>query len=420
MRLGLILGIFLCFSTHLTSQEEENAKKDIETEKMILWEAEINAIYKEKGKVRAIVPVDPIWTGRNFEEIRERIQKIKEFPIRQKITKKKIGTFEVREVEHERSIEKGKKVVEYQIMIYGKLKLRKKSYFKNISNDFYISMLKEEITYMDPSPFYKQVITLPTALILHQKDRKEMLLVPSGVFIHGQGRDGDQDDFNPAFMNPDFSTLVDLPSFYIDKYEVTNQEYDRFLRETGYKPPHYWVNGNIPDGKEHHPVVSLGYRDVEEYARWAGKRIPTELEWEKAARGIGVSITKTRKDTFIFELQTQKFPFGEKYDSMYCNSLESGIGDTVSVFELSTKGASPYGVIGMCGNAPEWTSSWYEAYEGHHFSSPIAGKTVKVIRGGSYMDSQKRCSVHYRTFGGLPNLREDKKAGFRLVQDLRN
>jgi formylglycine-generating enzyme required for sulfatase activity len=420
MRLGIILGIFLCFSIFLMSQEEENAKNDIETEKMTLWEAEINAIYKEKGKVRAIVPVDPVWTGRNFEEIREKIQKIKEFPIRQKITKKKIGTFEVREVEHERSIEKGKKVVEYQIMIYGKLKLRKKSYFKNISNDFYISMLKEEIVYMDPSPFYKQVVTLPTALILHQKDRKEMLLIPSGVFIHGQGRDGDQDDFNPAFMNPDFSTLIDLPSFYIDKYEVTNQEYDRFLRETGYKPPHYWVNGNIPDGKEHHPVVSLSYRDVEEYARWAGKRIPTELEWEKAARGVGVSITKTRKDTFIFELQTQKFPFGEKFDSMYCNSLESSIGDTVSVFELSTKGASPYGVIGMCGNAPEWTSSWYEPYEGHHFSSPIAGKTVKVIRGGSYMDSQKRCSVHYRTFGGLPNLREDKKAGFRLVQDLRN
>jgi hypothetical protein len=85
MRLGLILGIFLCLSTLLMSQEEENAKKDIETEKMTLWEAEINAIYKEKGKVRAIVPVDPIWTGRNFEEIREKIQKIKEFPIRQKI-----------------------------------------------------------------------------------------------------------------------------------------------------------------------------------------------------------------------------------------------------------------------------------------------------------------------------------------------
>jgi hypothetical protein len=129
-------------------------------------------------------------------------------------------------------------------------------------------------------------------------------------------------------MSPDFSTLVDLPSYYIDKYEVTNQEYDRFLRETGYKPPHYWVNGNIPDGKEHHPVVSLGYRDVEEYARWAGKRIPTELEWEKAARGIGVSITKTRKDTFIFELQTQRFPFGEKYDSKIHPSIFL-IGDSI-------------------------------------------------------------------------------------------
>ena len=419
MGLQFLIFIVIFLASFIFSQEEE-PEKNIETEKIALWEGEINAIYKEKGKVRAVIPIDPNWTGRNFDEIKDKILEIKDFPIRQKITKKKIGIFEARDVEHERSIEKSKKITEIQVMIYGKLKLRKKSYFKTISNDFYITMFKEEPTYIDPSVYYKQVVTPPPTVIQHQKDRKEMVLVQGGVFIHGQGKDGDQDDFNPSFSNPDFSNLIDIPSFYIDKYEVTNVEYDKFLRETGYKPPHYWINGNIPEGKEHHPVISLSYRDVESYARWAGKRIPTELEWEKAARGVGVSITKTKKDTYIFELQSQKYPFGDKYDSSLCNSLESGIGDTISVYELSTKGASPYGAIGMCGNAPEWTSSWYLPYEGHKFNSPLVGRTVKVIRGGSFIDSQKRCSVHYRTFGGLPNLKEDKKAGFRLVQDLRN
>lgn len=420
MKKGFFLILFLILSNPFFSQEEENSKKTVEMDKITLWEGEINSIYKEKGKVRAIIPVDPVWTGRNFEEIKEKIMEIKEFPIFQKITKKRIGIFEVRDVEHERTIEKSKKAIEYQVLILGKLKLRKKSYFTIISNDFYINMQKEEATYMDPSVFYKQVVTPPSTSMIHPKDRKEMVLIPAGVFLHGQGKDGDQDDYNPAFSSPDFGNLVDLPSYYIDKYEVTNQEYDRFLRETGYKPPHHWQNGNIPSGKEHHPVISLTYRDVEAYATWAGKRIPTELEWEKAARGVGVSITKTKKDTFIFDIQTQRFPFGEKFDSSLCNSIESGIGDTVSVYELSTKGASPYGAIGMCGNAAEWTSSWYNAYEGHSIQSSLVGKSVKVIRGGAYTDSQKRCSVHYRTFGGLPNLKEDKRAGFRLIQDMRN
>lgn len=420
MHACFFLVVFLIFLNPIFLQEEENPKRTVEMEKITLWEGEINSIYKEKGKVRAIIPIDPNWTGRNFEEIKDKLFEIKEFPIQQKNTKKRIGVFEVRDVEYERTIEKGKKPVEIQVSILGKLKLRKKSYFNIISNDFYISMQKEEPTYMDPSVFYKQVVTPPSTTFTHPKDKKEMVLVPSGVFLHGQGKDGDQDDFNPSFQAPDFSNLIDLPSYYIDKYEVTNQEYDRFLRETGYKSPHHWPEGNIPPGKEHHPVVSLSYRDVEAYATWAGKRIPTELEWEKAARGMGVNITKTRKDTFIFELQTQRFPFGDKFDSALCNSLESGIGDTVSVYELSTKGASPYGAIGMCGNAAEWTSSWYAPYEGHIINSSLSGKSVKVIRGGAFTDSQKRCTTHYRTFGGLPNLKEDRRAGFRLVQDIKN
>ncbi|MCX7999620.1 MAG: formylglycine-generating enzyme family protein, partial [Leptospiraceae bacterium] len=90
---------------------------------------------------------------------------------------------------------------------------------------------------------------------------------------------------------------------------------------------------------------------------------------------------------------------------------------TISVYELPKKGASVYGVVGMCGNAPEWTSSWYEPYENHFFESHLTGKAVKVVRGGSFFESRKNCTVYARSFGGLPNLAEDRRAGFRLVID---
>lgn len=102
---------------------------------------------------------------------------------------------------------------------------------------------------------------------------------------------------------------------------------------------------------------------------------------------------------------------------MFCNTSESKIKDTISVYELSTKGASSYGVIGMCGNAAEWTSSWYLPYHGHEISNPSFGKIFKVIRGGSFFEEKKKASSYYRNFGGKPNLISDRRAGFRLVKD---
>jgi formylglycine-generating enzyme required for sulfatase activity len=413
----IYLSIFIFSSLIFSIYSEPNKKNVPESENILLWEGEINAIYKEKGRVRIFIPADPEWTGTTFAEVKENLFKELNFPIRQKITKKIIGDFEIREVLLENIIEKKGEKTQFQVVLNGKINLRETKLNTKISNDFTISKFKKEITYIDPSGYFKETRTEPHSQIIHPKDKKEMVFVSGGIFLFGQGKYGDSDDYNPHFNDPDFSNLMDLPSFYIDKYEVTNYEYDRFLRETGNKPPFYWENGEVPMGKEDHPVIHLTYREVEAYANWAGKRIPTEFEWEKAARGKGIKETKRRDDGFNFDSSPIKFPFGNQFNDQLCNSFESGNKDTVSVYNLSPKGASPYGAIGMCGNAPEWTSSWYTPYQGHNFKSNLSGKSLKVIRGGSYLDNKNKCSVHYRAYGGLPNLREDKRAGFRLVKD---
>lgn len=408
----LIASLF----SFLHSEPKKDSKKDLE--KIVIWEGQLNAIYKERGKVHLYLPYNPEYIGRDFSEIKENLLKIKYFPIRQKGTEKKIGVLEVLYVEPIRTIPKGKNL-DHEVTVWGDLKLRKKNYQKIISNDFYIALNRFETAYVDPSEtgFYNDAVTPKASSIIHPKDKKEMILIPMGEFIYGQGSTGDSDDYNPAFKSPGLDTFADTGDYYIDKYEVTNLEYSRYLRETGAKPPSYWLKGEIPSGKEDHPVISLSYRDAEGYAKWAGKRLPTELEWEKAARGPGFKKTLNRDETYTYEITTRKYPFGNRYDSQLCNCKNNGANDTISVYDLPTKGASYYGVIGMCGNAPEWTSTWYEPYTGHHFESPLSGKVVKVVRGGSFMDSPKKCTAYSRSYGGLPNLKSDYRAGLRLVID---
>jgi formylglycine-generating enzyme required for sulfatase activity len=416
MRYFLLILLTLGFSALLWTNPKKKTADTQEKETLTLWEGELSAIYKDKGKIIVQIPYDPEWIGKDFSEIKQSIEQIQSFPIRQKVTNKRIGDFVVRYIELSQTFEKmGRK--EHEIVLYGKLNLRKSSYDTLISNDFYISLTRKEISYEDPSAFFKEKPTPPKSSIIHPNDKKEMVLIPSGLFIHGQGLQGHADDYNPAFQSPGINNIQDLPSFYIDKYEVTNLEYDRFLKATGNAPPKYWVNGEIPEGKLDHPVISLTYREVESYAKWAGKRLPTELEWEKAARGPGVKVIKDKKENLIFEIDTIAYPYGKKYDPKLCNCLENGSKDTISVYELPTKGASVYGVMGMCGNAPEWTSSWYAPYENHFFESSLTGKVVKVVRGGAFFEGRKKCTVFARSYGGLPNLSEDRRAGFRLVID---
>lgn len=158
-----------------------------------------------------------------------------------------------------------------------------------------------------------------------------------------------------------FERVVDLQSYAIDKTLVTNAEYFAFLQASGYKPRHrenflsHWPNGAPPVGKEKHPVVYVDLDDARAYARWAGKRLPTEEEWQYAAEGDASS----------------RYPWGPQMEPGRCN--DGSTGDTTEVTAFPN-GRSPFGLYDMCGNVWQWTES--ERSDGRtHFA---------VLRGGSY------------------------------------
>ena len=206
------------------------------------------------------------------------------------------------------------------------------------------------------------------------KDGKEMVRVPAGKFLYG-----------------DDKREVDLPEFWIDKAPVTNTEYARFVAETGQEPPKPW-KGKTPPGKiADHPVTDVSWHHATAYAKWAGGRLPTEEEWEKAARGT----------------DGREYPWGE-WTKGCCNSKEAGAGGTTAVGQYSPQGDSPYGCVDMAGNVWEWTTSENE----------LGGR---VLRGGAFFNKGRhvRCAfrfrliplIHYRS--GPDN--RGRYVGFRLV-----
>ena len=162
-----------------------------------------------------------------------------------------------------------------------------------------------------------------------------------------------------------------INAFNIDIYPVTNTEYKDFMEATGHNPPRTWKEGAYPEGTADHPVIWVTWHDAQAYCEWAGKRLPTELEWEKAARGT----------------DGRTYPWGETFDSAKCNSKESGLGGTSPVGSYPD-GISPDGAFDMAGNVWEWTADWYEAYRGSLYELARYGEQYKVLRGGSWFDAQ--------------------------------
>jgi formylglycine-generating enzyme required for sulfatase activity len=419
----IILLIIVVFQGVIISQESENNEDSspfATTKKRVLvWKGDVVGVYKNRVWIKIRVYRNQKIAKYNFEKLKSLFEEKKNYPVYQKETNLPVGSFQLREANlEEKNIHPKDKF--FEVILVGDYITDTNSRLSAITTDTYIASYTEEDFYVEPNGYFQGRYTPPRKSVIHPKDRKEMMLVMRGLFIYGQGNDASEDNFNPYFNEPTLATLKELPSYYIDKYEVTNFEYQYFLSQTNSAPPAHWIGGKFPTGEENHPVVNLTYREVERYARWVGKRIPTEFEWEKAARGGGVIQYTNRDESIVYQIVTTKFPFGEDFDPLLCNSRESKTGKTISVHELSTEGASPYGVIGMCGNAPEWTSSWYEPYPGHHLKSFSFGKIYKVVRGGSFSENAKNSSSLSRSYGGIPNLAEDRRAGFRLAMDYRD
>jgi len=251
--------------------------------------------------------------------------------------------------------------------------------------------------------------------IVGKTDRREMILVPGGKFVFGSNT-GDRDEYPQQWLY--------IGDFYIDKYEVSNRDYGAYMDDTSVGPPLSWEGPSYGPDRADLPVL-VTYHEAENYARWAGKRLPTEEEWEKAARGAGTIDGDN--------LSSIEYPWGMEFSPDRVNSLEfwadAAVGEEIKkdlkdrepsplpITMFSRTGASPYGAVNMSGNAMEWTSSWYMPYKNNHYKNRKYGKQYKVIRGGAWFSKKDALRVTRRQIGGIPNLYRDNIAGFRCVKN---
>ncbi|MFB0535945.1 MAG: formylglycine-generating enzyme family protein [Anaerolineae bacterium] len=235
-----------------------------------------------------------------------------------------------------------------------------------------------------------------------------MVLVPAGEFIMGSS-DSDPDAADDE--KPQHTVYLD--AFYIDKYEVTNAQYRACVEAGTCAAPADTTDYDHADYAQH-PVVYVSWNDADTYCRWAGKRLPTEAEWEKAARGM---------DGWIY-------PWGNAFDGgklNFCDanctydwkdaSANDGYAATAPVGRFPA-GASPYGALDMAGNVWEWVADWYDSgyysqSPGRNPPGPDSGED-RVLRGTSWLNNQwgARCTARYRD---LPRLRSIV-VGFRCVR----
>ena len=293
---------------------------------------------------------------------------------------------------------------------------------------------------------YPQQPQTPPATIVGN-DRAEMVLVPAGEFIMGS----DEDEIDrllqgwPKAKRENFDDEIPrhrvyLDAFYIDKYEVTNARFQQFVQATGHRTQaeregsgyvdkgekFEQVNGanwRTPRGPgssiaslEQHPVVQVSHEDAKAYCAWAGKRLPTEAEWEKAARGTDGQI----------------YPWGNQFDGKQANFCDAncetnwkdsaandGYRYTAPVGSYEG-GKSPYGAYDMAGNVWEWVADWYDA--NYYRNSPArnpqgpASGDQAVLRGGGWDDNALDVRAPNRYRDAPANRYDD--LGFRCAKTL--
>jgi formylglycine-generating enzyme required for sulfatase activity len=223
-------------------------------------------------------------------------------------------------------------------------------------------------------------------------------MIPAGEFW--MGIDGLQglDDERPRH-------LVMLDAYAMDVHEVTVGRYSTFLKKSGRMPPLFW---DTVDPNEHadRPVIGVDWEDANAYCRWVGKRLPTEAEWEHAARG-----TDERRYPWGNQTPTSEF-------ANYGLGARFSYGQTLMPVGHYDKGKSPYGLHDMAGNVWEWVQDWYganyyEISDKHNPPGPEEGQ-FKVLRGGSWSELPKYL-LTYGRFKLPPNTR-NSYIGFRCAQ----
>lgn len=222
----------------------------------------------------------------------------------------------------------------------------------------------------------------------------DMAEIPGGVFV--MGSDADDPEDAPSHE-------ADLPAFEIDRFEVTNLDFAAFADATGYVT--YAEDHSVANwrdewgiGQDNHPVVMVTWDDARAYCEWLGKRLPTEAEWETAARGD----------------DGRRFPWGNDWDPNRANVKERGLRGTSAVGSFGD-GASPFGVEDMVGNVWEWTADWYQAYPGNTTADPYYGEQFRVTRGGGWFDEEPQATAFNRNAAD-PGKTANDDLGFRCAR----
>ena len=252
-----------------------------------------------------------------------------------------------------------------------------------------------------------------------------MVLIPEGSFEMGSSTDKANADEQPVHT-------VHVDAFYIDKREVTVRAYRRFVQETGHPAPD-WEKVSIYSPTDDHPIVFVSWHDAIAYAKWAGKRLPTEAEWEKAARGGKAQKTYPWGD--LSKGQTIRGTwsnFADKNLTHYwwaAKDVDDGYAYTAPVGSYLVNG---YGLYDMAGNVYEWCLDEYDAnfYAISPSTNPVSGADTvagtinrfasvaspRVLRGGSWLVNALglRNAVRFR----LAPISTSNSVGFRCVQDL--
>ena len=281
-----------------------------------------------------------------------------------------------------------------------------------------------------------------------------MIFIPEGTFIMGSNQTNDQEkqriygSIEPFFLNQHPQHNVSSLAFWIDKYEVSNQSYKEYIMATNHPIPFYWTQNafNISDEKiekahinnlrliardylkldinvesmsrspllreiyiareefERQPVTGVSWFDAQKYCSWKHLRLPTEIEWEKAARGNEGNL----------------FPWGNRWDTEKIGLGDSSTNHWVHLpVDKQGKDRSVFGVYGLSGNVMEWVSDWYQSYAGSDYDSENFGEMYKVVRGGSrdvghYALSEYFMGSHRAYF--LPEVKGES-IGFRCAKD---
>ena len=228
-----------------------------------------------------------------------------------------------------------------------------------------------------------------------------MVFVNAGEFIMGRNSGTDLD--SPAHQ-------VTLKPFFIDRTEVTNLAYKKFIDAKGYPSPPAWNGNSFPEGQDQFPVTDVTWNDANAFAAWQKKRLPTEEEWEFAARGN----------------DQRKYSWGNEFEYGNANVKNSSSLDQKNKLPVgSFQGiTSPSGAVDMIGNVWEWTASSLKPYPNGRAIESKGYKNLKVIRGGAWMSEPAQATTTYRR--GWPASRTDwngtppdySGTGFRCAQDV--